>query len=119
MQYIPKPFTSKMQMQMSAKISKMGFIVDDEVEFAPYTVDMVLPEPHVGIECDGHFSHKSRKSKDPQRDAFLLEKYGLPILRFVKVSQCNTQKVMDFINRWECDVEERKQRNLDARMNNV
>ena len=115
MQYTPKPYTSKTQMKMSARVSNMGFIVEDDASFPPYFIDIFLIEFHLGIECDGHWSHKLRKSKDPQRDRFLMETYSLPIIRFPKMKDCTLEHVMDFINKWDDSVEERKQKNLDAR----
>jgi len=61
----------------------MGFITDLEVEFSPYCVDIFIEELWAAIEFDGAHSMKKR---DGERDAQLMLKYSLPVLRITKVS---------------------------------
>ena len=72
----------------------------------PYTVDMLLPEAHVGVEYDGP-RHLLTKKKDIVRDAYILEVYGLPILRVTAESRIEDE-LDDFIEPFLDDVEERK-----------
>ena len=55
-----------------------GYKVDVEVEFQPWRVDCYLPELHMVVEADG--PHHS-KTRDATRDADLLERYGLFVIR--------------------------------------
>src|SRR3990167_8489013 len=50
-------------------------------EFPPYLVDCYLPPPyHLVFEADGEYWHRFPK-KDAARDAYLLRKYGVPVIR--------------------------------------
>lgn len=65
--------------QLVSLVTQMGFQVRIEEPFAPYVVDVYIPEMHVALEADGP---RHSKRKDALRDAVLLEQYGLPVLRF-------------------------------------
>ena len=49
--------------------------------FGHFCVDAYLPPPyHLAFEADGSYWHKFPR-KDAVRDAYLLRKYGLPVIR--------------------------------------
>lgn len=77
----PKRLT-KGHLEVHEIVVYCGFDVDDEVEFPPYTVDIYVPELHVAVEYDGpmHDGY-GQKKKDRIRDQYLIEEYGLPVLR--------------------------------------
>jgi len=57
-----------------------------ERQFGPYKVDAYLPPPyHLAFEADGEYWHQHVEERDPghdqRRDAYLLEKHGLPVIR--------------------------------------
>ena len=58
-------------------------VVIPEMRFGRYSVDFLLAEEWLGIEIDGPF-HKGREARDAKRDAELLEKFDLPIVRLSK-----------------------------------
>jgi very-short-patch-repair endonuclease len=81
-----------------------------EQPFPPYTVDVYLPEWHLGLEIDGPFHQKSR---DESRDKFIEVYFGLPILRFNVANGWVTrsrlkEEVTAFIEKHEATTEERK-----------
>lgn len=59
--------------------------VVSQAEFLPYSVDAYLPPPyHLAFEADGEYYHRFPK-KDSARDAYLLRKYGLPVVRLTEL----------------------------------
>lgn len=56
----------------------MDINFSSEERFAPYTLDVYLPEWHLAIEIDGP-AHSV--SKDAVRDRWFLEFHGIPTLR--------------------------------------
>jgi very-short-patch-repair endonuclease len=69
------------QMIINSYIKELGFIPDLEIEFPPYRVDIYIMSIHAAVEYDGNHTFKSR---DKKRDAFLLERYCLPVLRLTE-----------------------------------
>lgn len=68
---------------------------EPEMPFHPYHIDIYLTEWHIGVEIDGPFHNKTA---DKRRDAELLERYGLPILRLDMAKSYMTQpEIMDAI----------------------
>mgnify|MGYP001572447040 CR=1 FL=1 len=59
-------------------LARMQIGFDSEVGFSPYSVDIYIPEWHLAVEVDGP-GHSPKK--DAERDAVLLGKYFLPVLR--------------------------------------
>lgn len=56
--------------------------VHSEVLFGHFRVDAYLPSPyHLAFEADGEFWHRNRKKVDEARDAWLLRKFDLPVIR--------------------------------------
>lgn len=58
-------------------------------QFGPYRVDAYLPPPyHIAFEADGEYWHQRVEERDPghdqRRDAYLLETYGLPVIRLTE-----------------------------------
>lgn len=84
--------------------------------FPPYTVDVYIDFYHVAVECDNHWTHliKSGKIKDAERRQFLLDTYGLPVLSLRDVSRLTTKKITDFISEWSGDVDDRRQKYIEA-----
>ena len=67
-----------------------GLGVMEEIPLPPYTVDIYLPDFHVGIEVDGEDFHN--KKQDEKRDKILLADYKLPIYR-IKASAVNNPSI--------------------------
>ena len=62
-----------------------GFeILIPEQSFGRYTVDVYLPDYHLALEADGEYWHRETKEYDEQRDAYLMEKFSLPVVRFTQ-----------------------------------
>ena len=58
-------------------LENSGLCIIEEQEFPPYTVDIYLPDVHLGVEVDG--PHHELK-RDARRDEQLLNDYLLPVL---------------------------------------
>jgi very-short-patch-repair endonuclease len=60
-----------------------------EVRFGRFSVDLYDRANHVGYEADGRYWHQRNEAKHPgyhaQRDAYLLNRFGLRIVRFDEV----------------------------------
>lgn len=51
-------------------------------KFGRYEVDAYLPTPyHLAFEADGDFWHAKSQVRDAKRDAYLLDKFDLPVIR--------------------------------------
>jgi len=90
----PKPTTSKKQLRLFNKVSKLYGGVELEYDFPPYYLDIALPAVQLNIEYDHRYFHKP--AKDQRRDEFLKEK-GWKILRFVDTIP-NNQVLQESIN---------------------
>lgn len=90
-------------------LARMQIGFDSEVGFSPYSVDIYISEWHLGVEVDGP-GHSPKK--DAERDAVLLEKYFLPVLRLKSDLPGTTviTKIEDFIILHAATGSERKQR---------
>lgn len=79
----PRKLT-KSQILLVSWLRDAGMNSITEKTLAPYRVDIFLSEQEVGmdlgIEIDSNY-HVSKK-RDAKRDAYLLEHYGMPTLRF-------------------------------------
>jgi very-short-patch-repair endonuclease len=72
-------FDSDFEIQVYDKLRERGFIVDSQVGFSGYKIDLAIVHPHdknrhiLGIECDGATFHsaKSVKERDVMRQKFL------------------------------------------------
>lgn len=90
-------------------LTKMPISFMSEEQFPPYTVDIYLPEWHLGIEIDGPLHSKS---KDAVRDEYLEKYYYLPILRidaklWIKEADI-VKKITRFIEEMSEDAQDRK-----------
>lgn len=91
-------------------LDEMGVNYISEKGWQPYRVDIYIPEWHLAIEADGPMHNKW---KDQKRDNFLLETYGVPVMR---VSQNNYHKeackkyILEFIEDFANSVATRKER---------
>lgn len=87
----------------------MDINFSSEERFAPYTLDIYLPEWHLAIEIDGP-AHSAKK--DEVRDQWFLEFHGIPTLRLdAKIWQTTSkieEKVIAFIEEHADTVEIRK-----------
>ena len=65
--------------QLLKAVRACGFDTEEEVRFAPYQVDIYVPELHTAFEADGptHVKHR-----DVERDKYLFDTYQLHVLRF-------------------------------------
>lgn len=89
-------------------LDQMAITYESEREFRPYSVDIYLPEWHLGIEIDGP-SHSA--TRDAKRDDFLMSKCHLPIMR-IKAAGMDVnvikKAVEEFIGDWYADSSQRK-----------
>lgn len=87
----------------------MDINYSSEERFAPYTLDLYLPEWHLAIEVDGP-AHSAKK--DEVRDQWFLEFHGIPTLRLdAKVWHTHLYiqaKIIAFIEQHADTVETRK-----------
>ena len=56
-------------------------IVIPEQRFGPYSVDFLLAEEWLAVEIDGDYWHRINKTDYKARDKYLLEEFGLPVVR--------------------------------------
>ena len=94
-------------------LSDLGLAFMPEEPFPPYSVDIYLSEWHIGIEADGPL-HNARK--DEKRDAYLLEEYGLSILRIPQKNfrtEDAKEAILGFIDEQYEDSETRKRKWLN------
>lgn len=69
---------TRIEDQLERIARDLGFAIENEREFAPYRVDVYVPELHVAFEADGPMHTKPR---DAKRDAVLDEQYSLIVYR--------------------------------------
>lgn len=91
-------------------LDELNLNYESERYFAPYTVDIYLPEWHLAIEVDGPFHSKE---KDIVRDEWLKERYGIIVHRIdVKkpwITSGNTKEnIIKFIEEFSPTFYERK-----------
>ena len=63
---------------------RAGFeVIIPEQRFGVYSVDVYLPEYHLAFEADGDYWHNISgiHARDENRDAYLLRKFELPVIR--------------------------------------
>ena len=86
--------------KVSRRLERLGYSIMEEVPFPPYTIDIYIPDYHLGVEVDG--PHHQEK-KDRKRDNFLMETYELPIIRFnLKEKPSHLKKLMvEAVETWE------------------
>ena len=82
---------SKPQGLLRNIMEKLGFIVQEEKEVFPYLIDCFVPELRLGFELDGPYH--IGKSRDLNRDEFILDNYGIKILRVKQKELKDVKKV--------------------------
>ena len=70
-------------------------IVIPEAKIGCYRVDFLLAEEWLAIEIDGTYTHHNRKKRDKQRDAYLLQKYGLITVRIAEEEITDDSQVVE------------------------
>lgn len=67
--------------------------VQREVLFGHFRVDAYIPQPyHLAFEADGEFWHRDSAKRDAARDAWLLRKFGLPVIRLTESELAECQR---------------------------
>ena len=102
---------SRQQTKFANRVRKY-LLIDEEVNFPPYTVDVLATELWIALEWDGP-THKLSKKKDQIRNEFLLEKYGLPTERFTSLENFD-DRIKAIMEKWVEDVDERIERYYNA-----
>ncbi|KKN86932.1 hypothetical protein LCGC14_0264950 [marine sediment metagenome] len=59
-------------------LKTVGFELEEEVSFSPYTVDIYVRSRHIAFEADGP---QHSETRDKRRDTYLMAKYALPVYR--------------------------------------
>ena len=70
------------------------YVVNSEVDFGPFKVDIYLPEHHLAIEVDG--PHHGPK-RDAKRDDYLREEFFLPTLH---IKTDTVDAALEIIDDW-------------------
>ena len=83
--------TSIPQKKLRMLVESLGFRVEEEKKFYPYYVDVYIQEVNVGVELDGPYH--IGKSRDLNRDKFILDNYGIKILRVKQKELKDVKKV--------------------------
>tara|TARA_R110002110_G_scaffold329864_3_gene541236 strand:+ start:482 stop:823 length:342 start_codon:yes stop_codon:yes gene_type:complete len=81
--FLPKDYTQQENF-IADYLSEFGFRYDQQVVFAPYTVDFYIPELCMVIEADGIYGHF--RKRDAKRDDFLSEQAGIDYVVHIKES---------------------------------
>ena len=68
--------------QLIELLEDLDLLVETEVEFPPKWVDCYLPDYHIAVEADGP---QHSRSKDMDRDAYLMATYALPVYRLTDI----------------------------------
>lgn len=74
----PKTTGTEIHKALTAALEAMGFAVEEEREFSPYSVDCYIEQLHCAFEADGP---QHSETRDKKRDMYLLGVYGLPVVR--------------------------------------
>ena len=77
-----KTTRTKPHLQLLDLLEKLGYEVEEEKSFPPYSVDAYLPGLHVAFEADGP-THQQKS--DAKRDLRLMGKYALPVYRLSSI----------------------------------
>ena len=71
---------------LHAHLQQQGLVLEPEIRFGRFTVDLYDREHHVAYEADGSYWHDRNEAARPgareRRDAYLAEKFGLPVVHF-------------------------------------
>jgi hypothetical protein len=80
----PKWTGTEGHQNLTQLLTELGFSVEEEVSFPPYTVDCYVESLHVAFEFDG--PHHSQR-RDSKRDDQLLVWYALPVVRVTQLAK--------------------------------
>lgn len=83
----PGPFRdTTLERILIAFLDAAGFVVEPQRHFGRAVVDAYLPDYHLACEADGEYWHNrpGRREKDAARDAELLRRFSLPVVRFTE-----------------------------------
>ena len=73
-------------------LSSLGFYVEDEAPFGPYSLDCYVRELNMAFEFDGkHHERPKQRAHDRKRDLYLMSTHGIPVFR---VTQKDIQSKM-------------------------
>lgn len=75
---------TRLELALVLLLRGAGFIIKREKRFGRYRVDAYLPERHLAFEADGKYWHSQQREHDARRDAELLERFGLPVVRLTE-----------------------------------
>lgn len=78
----PKPETS-LEATLYRLLTEAGYEVEKQRRFGKYVVDIYVPSLHVAFEADGAtwHSYPAQVERDSRRDAWLAERFDLPVVR--------------------------------------
>ena len=86
---------SKGHRQLREILGSLGFYVEDEAQFGPYSIDCYISELNMGFEFDGkHHEKPKQRTHDRERDIYLMSNYGIPIFR-VKQKDIQSQMAVE------------------------
>lgn len=95
----------------------LGLRSVDEQKVGVYSIDCFVEECWLGFEADGRRTHagKRKRERDSNRDAWILEHAGIPILRIpnkkierVRDRETTKKEIMIFVDEWNDSAEERR-----------
>lgn len=102
----PKYTGTEGHLALTRLLEDLGYVVEEEREFSPYSVDCYVERLHVAFEFDG--PHHSKR-RDEKRDDRLMAWYALPVIR-VDVQGREAmlgQLVTGLLRHWESSAAER------------
>ncbi len=79
----PQVTDTGIHLELTRLLEDMGYGVEKERPFSPYSVDCYVDELHVAFEADGP-SHTARR--DEKRDTYLLATYALPVIHVTQAA---------------------------------
>jgi len=82
---------SKCQTKLMKMIEDLGLDVVEEYPVGPYKIDIYCHTFKLGFEADGKFYHGWKR--DERRDKWILDNFGIPILRIKDTEILDSKKV--------------------------
>lgn len=103
---------------LRALLRTMGFNTLDEYPVGKYRLDCYVQDLHMGFECDGKRIHAGtrKQQKDHNRDEWIFENAGIPILRIQSDAlqftlwDKLTPQILEFMEEYGDDIEERREK---------
>lgn len=114
----PKKEYTRPERRLMSMLAEMGLQVQGQVPVGRYRLDVFVKEVWLGFEADGAKAHAGlvRKTKDAERDQWIYDNAGIPVLRIPEVKlrrHCweeTKADLMAFIEDWGPSAERRKER---------